>query len=236
MLQLHRYVTEVKPHQLSDLLCRPESLEVVPLGLTVDLSATMATIVGQGTATNQERATLDRLLVEPLHQALRGLPRRDALDMRFWHWLCIKALPALVWARWLGRIPSAEEVPTILAEQRSLGKRFIGSASLGGVNRNTFSRLYWAVENLRDGQADYTLARQILGDQDLLQAVFDREFSLYRPAARAVVRICLNRREEEQRGAIKRLNHLLTTVLVEAMDEDAIAGLLLGAPELVAAR
>lgn len=173
-------------------------------------------------ATSQQRAYWDQLLIEPLHQALRKVPRSVAADMRLWHRLCVIEFPEFVWLRWLGRVP--ENVGTSLTD--AMVQRFLGSNTLHGVSRNALARLYWCAETLYSESEGYEWVRQALANQDLFQAIFEREFGLYPPAARACLRVLRNAGEQEHREATRRLNHSLTTIALESLTEEQIVRLL----------
>ena len=68
---------------------------------------------------------IDAALVEPLHRALAGLSRREAADMRVWHWLCVR-FDALVWRRWEGGPPLPETLGGELGV--AMSRRFLGRA------------------------------------------------------------------------------------------------------------
>jgi hypothetical protein len=165
---------------------------------------------------------IDRELVEPFHRALKDLSRAEAADMRVWHWLCAVAFPDAVWKRWrTAGPPNSSELETILTD--SLARRFLGSPSLVGVSRNTFARLWWTAEHL-DG--DYDLARRALARQDMFQAIFERLFGLYPPAARAAIRKFDGRAEDDIRRAARWLNYSAATAVLEVLDESAIEQIL----------
>jgi hypothetical protein len=224
-VQLHRYASAVPEHRLAGLLARPGAIPWEPLGLTVDL-AEIRRVSQELVRDVSDRPSWDRELVKPVHQALQGLSRRDAADLRFWHWFSVNALPEFVWERWHGSVPSAEEIPLVLGQSRSLTGRFLGGNSLEGTSRNTFARLWWCAETLSDGGTDYSLAQQALRSQDLFQAIFERQFGLYPPAARACVKVLGNGKQSEWRSKTRKLNNVLTTIVAEALDEEDIKQLL----------
>ena len=51
--------------------------------------------------TKIKQKDLDKFLVEPLHKALNHIPINKLLDMRVWHWLCVKRFPNVILARWV---------------------------------------------------------------------------------------------------------------------------------------
>jgi hypothetical protein len=131
-----------------------------------------------------------------------------------------------VWKRWLGNIPDS---PAVALESGSLWQRFLGNQSgkstLSGMSRQALARLWWCAEILgtEDG---YRLARTAVRRQDLYQAVFEREFGLYPPAARACIKFFDGRSENEAREGTRRLNQLLSTLVLETLDEDDIMQML----------
>lgn len=225
---LKRYVRQVRQRELGRLLKDLSGVESEPVGAEADLAEVKD--VFQGVLKKYpewrriDRAVLDRELVEPLHRSLAHLPRRDALDMRLWHHLCTIELYDVVCFRWYG----AAAVPPEAVEQRSLAERFLGAPTLRGVSRNALARLWWCGESLYTVDDGYRLAHEVLEKQDLFQAIFERDFGLYPPAARACVRYFRDSSESEWRAGTLRLNHYLTTITLETLSEDGVLGLLSG--------
>jgi hypothetical protein len=67
---------------------------------------------------------------------------------------------------------------------------------------------------------------EALANQDFFQAIFERKFGLYPPAARACLDVLRDASEDERREATKRLNHYLTTIVLENLTEGDIRELL----------
>jgi hypothetical protein len=165
---------------------------------------------------------LDQVLVEPLHRALGNLLPRDAADMRVWHWLSAEQFPSFVWRRWRpAGVPNDAELDAALSS--SMIRRFAGSSTLAGVSRNTFARLWWTAHQL---QGDYDLARFALSRQDMFQAVFERLFGIYGPAATASLTTFRGLGEGEIRDAAKWLNYAGSTTLLEALNQIEIEQIL----------
>lgn len=225
MTALKRYTDPVRHAQLALALERPTYLPVESIGTSADFTVLRETFarLRRETPEGAERSFWDAGLVEPLHKAL-DISHRQAADMRLWHWLCVSELQDIVWERWHGKIP--DNCAEALSE--SLAGRFLGTATLNGVSRNALARLWWCGETLRtgDGREPYSLARNALERQDLFQAIFEREFGLYPPAARA----CLKKYQEAQakqfRKGTRMLNHYLTTIAVESLTESDILEIL----------
>jgi hypothetical protein len=142
--------------------------------------------------------------------------------MRVWHWIAASQFPDLVWRRWRGAgTPHPSELEAALSP--SIVRRFAGASSLSGVSRNTFARLWWTAHQL---EGDYDLARFAVSRQDMFQAVFERLFGLYGPAAAASLGRFRGRSEDEIRDAARWLNYAASTTLLEALNQDDIKELL----------
>ncbi len=227
-LELERYVRPVRENELARLVADPAAIETEPIGTVADLAEVREVFEGVLAEYPQwrraERAVLDRALAEPLHRALAHLTPRQASDMGLWHWLCIAALPDVVSWRWYGAATISPEA----LQQRSLAERFLGAGTPRGISRNALARLWWCAESLYSADDGYHLTRQVLTRQDLFQAVFERDFGLYPPAARACVRHFEGASEEEWRRGTLRLNHYLTTIVLETLSEEDMLELLSG--------
>lgn len=160
---------------------------------------------------------LDQAMVEPVHRGLAGLTRSEAADMRTWHWVCAIAFPELVTRRWQMDATTASS-PTTITD--SVLSRFAGTASLVGVSRNTFARLWWTAEQLG---GDYDLARLALSRQDMFQAIFERLFGLYEPAARGALSRFPTASEDAVRTAARWLNYVGATTVLEMLSEAEVA-------------
>ena len=165
---------------------------------------------------------LDKLLVEPLHRALAGMTRRQAADMRVWHWLAVR-FEDHVWRRWKGGKPLPDQLGPELGV--AMSRRFLGKSSLNGVSRNSFARLWWTAEELRDGD-DYGLARKALENQDMFQAIFERFFGIYPDAAMACLDRFDDRTEGERRAAARWLQQCLSTTVLEVLPQDEVRAIL----------
>lgn len=157
-------------------------------------------------------AASDSELVTVLHAAL-PLTRREASDRMLWAWLGVVRYPHFVAWRW---------APGKITGLRS-AERFSG-----GSVRQTFARLWWAAELTRDG-GDYGLTMKMFdlgGIQDIYEAVFGRAFCQYRPALKAFVEVLGQEPQDIIRETAKEFGYVLTTLVLEALDEDSIRGLL----------
>ena len=228
--ELQQFTAPVARPWLYRLLENPESMPTEPIVGRATLSEVKKTVKrlikrceGEPLPTNQ-RSSWDRELVEPLYEALKDLPRRTLVDMRFWHWLCIVPLQDFVWYRWHGQIPDAPG--SVLNQNQALTGRFTGTSSLNGFSRNALTRLYWCAATLYTEEEGFHWVELILANQDLYQAIFERKFSLYPPAVKACLIELKDRSEAERREAIKRFNYHLTTIVLETLSEEDIRKML----------
>lgn len=152
-------------------------------------------------------AKMDAELAKAVHESL-NLTRRQASDRGVWHYLASIHSPDVVRHRW-----------------KPDGGRWNKRRFFDGRNRNTFMRLWWIAELTQDG-GDYSLTEKALSNQDASVALFERRFSDFPPAVRAFVDTCWDEDETTIRETAKELNRALSTVVLEALDEEDITELL----------
>lgn len=236
-MQLHRFLEPLTPGRLEQALTgsAPASEAVDPAielaGLGYAIAAEVARL--ENASSGLQRAQSDAALVVHIHHSLGALSRRDAADMRVWHWLTAVGFPEFVWRRWIGAPPPDERLSEALGGQ--LPRRFLGNSNLSGVSRNTYARLWWVGEALHDGD-DYSLARAALEKQDLFQAVFERRMGLCPPLARACVVRLQSVPESRHRAVTQMVNHFATTTVLEVLDDDTATALVLEAEDTIDAR
>lgn len=227
-VELRRFTIPLTIRQLAVALQDSSDIETEPLGIIADFDEVKTVFENfhskNTNASSVERAKLDRELAAPLHKALAHLAGRIATDMHMWHWLCVCEFKDIVWYRWYGRVPT--DLSGIISP--ALAERFLGTPTLHGISRNALARLWWCVETLYSESDKYDLVDIALGSQDFFQAVFEREFCLYVPAAKACLRALRNASEDERREAARELNHYFTTIAAEALSEKDIIQKLLG--------
>jgi hypothetical protein len=196
---------------------RGEEQPAEALPTAIPLDGVAAAIESIGDCAGSE---IDGRLVEPLHRAI-PLTRREAADMRVWHWLTVR-FQGFVWQRWPSYHRQWEETGELTGEAVS---RFLGRSSLNGISRNTLARLWWTGEQMRDGDS-YSLARDAIDNQDRFQAIFERRYGLYPPAARACLASFRGLSEGEVRDAARWLQQCLSTTVLEHLSEAEISALL----------
>jgi hypothetical protein len=196
---------------------RGEEQPTETLATAIPLDAVAAAIGG---VADCEGSEIDGRLIGPLHQAI-PLTLREAADMRVWHWLTVR-FQNIVWQRWPSYHRQWQETEELTGEAVS---RFLGRSSLNGVSRNTLARLWWAAEQMSEGD-DYSLARAAVENQDRFQAIFERRYGLYRPAARACLKGFQGLSEGEVRDAARWLQQCLSTTVLEHLSEAEIGALL----------
>lgn len=224
--ELRKYTQPVTLVHLPALLRGDHCVNTEGTGISVDLSP-VHNLTGEllkelAQAAPQSNSAWDRELAPVLHRALQGLPRRLTSDLSFWHWMAISQFPGFVLGRWKG-------IPDIEADTQltpSLGGRFLGSRSLQGISRNALARLWWVAETLVTPEGDYGCAIKALERQDLFQAIFERRLGLHAPAAKACLAVFAESPPSEFRDQIKKLNHHLSTLVLETLDQAAVERLL----------
>jgi hypothetical protein len=118
-----------------------------------------------------KRTEADAWLAPRLHAALR-LTRREASDRRLWNHLALAVAPDYVaWRHF---------------SQRKL--RINPERFKGALDRQCFSRLWWAAEMFRNGK-DYSPAVAACGNQELIHSALKRDLIDHRPTAQALVRV-----------------------------------------------
>lgn len=178
----------------------------------IDVNALDA-LVAQTMAEHDRFATsMDAAMAVGLHQLL-PITRREAADNRMWAWLGLIRYPEFVGWRW------------------KPGKTGLRSAErfCGGSVRQTFARLWWASELTIDEDGDYALTEKLLnlgGFQDVYEAIFGRAFCQHRPALKAFTDILGELPEKTIRDSAKEFGYLLTTMVLEDMNEEDISGAL----------
>lgn len=120
---------------------------------------------------SDNRTQADAWLAPRLHATLR-LTRREAADRRLWTHLALAVAPDYV--AWRHFSPSKSKVNP---------ERFKGA-----LDRQCFSRLWWAAEMFRNGN-DYSPVEAACTNQDLIHSALRRDLIDHRPTAQALVRV-----------------------------------------------
>lgn len=221
MSDLSRFSTPLTGADLRELLTRNVVPRVVSVG-SADLDPLHDAVSDLPHRQNVVAPETDAQLAPEVHSALRELPRRLLLDIRFWHWLACMEFRDYTKARWAPQVNF--ELDEALAPSKAA--RFLGSASLSGLGRNSLSRLFWAAETIGDADDGYSLTTAFFRKQDLVAGVLERSFGL----VPAVIRVCARDlapvTEDEHRAALKRLNLRSGTVQLEGASEDDVRRLL----------
>lgn len=167
-----------------------------------------------------ESTALDVALVEPVHRSLSALTRREAADMRVWHWICVDQFPNVVKHRWEFK----SDLASVSDVEAKVMDRFLGNSTLAGVAGNTFARLWWAAEQL----GDYEKARLIVSSAEDYVGILERFYGIYEPAAEAALGRFSSRslKEDDQREAAKWLQQNLATTVLESLDEAQVGAIL----------
>ena len=217
MNDLHRFVDnfplELSPEILAARV--PSGFIALPAGSIekvesdIDL-ADLDNVIATGiTSHGPYDTSVDKAIAKGLHAAL-PVSRRLAADRRMWAWLGYSRHPDFVAHRWAPTGTHGLRTPD----------RFVG-----GAVRQTFARLWWAVELTKAYDGSYDLTDRLLnlrGFQDVNEAVFGRAFCQYPPAIKAFIEVVGDKPEKIVRRVAKEFGYLTTTLVLEAMDEDEI--------------
>jgi hypothetical protein len=156
------------------------------------------------------RTDADGWLAPRLHATLR-LTRREAADKRIWNHLALAVAPDYVAWRHL-HVSSAEGKTS-----RINPVRFRGS-----LDRQCFSRLWWAAEMFRNGK-DYRPVVTACSNQDLLHRALREDLIDHRPTAQALVRIMereIVRTGRETNALVVAINTAGATLVYDALAPD----------------
>src|SRR5262249_9142794 len=176
---LYRFEQPLLPSQLADVLRGSVNPAVEKTGQTANLEPVEKAFRRLAGKASTRKSDYDIELCELLHKALKHIPDRLKVDMRFWQWLTVKRFPEFVWRRWSAGVPG--DIAAAVA-RGGMADRFLGNKSLRGKNRNALSRLFFTAEILHDKTDGYKLATTAFANQDRHTSIFEREMGLV-PAA-----------------------------------------------------
>lgn len=179
-----------------------------PLDRQIDLSPLDEELDDIISKTSRFDAQIDGMTAPRIHQAL-DLTRREGSDSRVWQFLTIAHRPDFVRHRWEFK------------SRPHMRLRFIGGREW---DSNTLSRLWWAAELTFNG--DYSLTERVFERQAIARALFDRNFSHYRPAVEAFISVLADAPQAVIEESAKRFNKLLTVRLLESASEEYLCEIL----------
>ena len=220
---LYRFETPLNANQLADVLEGLANPPVEKTGAAADLQPVEKAFRRLASKAGTRKSDYDIELCEILHKQLRHIPASLKVDMRFWQWLSVKRFPEFVWTRWSTGVPN--DVGAALA-RGGMADRFLGNKSLRGRNRNAFSRLFFTAEILHDKIEGYKLATAAFANQDRHTSIFEREMGLVPSAAKALIKATKGMGSEEIQKTAKRLNHIGSAIVLEAVEERELISLL----------
>ncbi|MFJ5076091.1 DUF6339 family protein [Streptomyces sp. NPDC088553] len=151
------------------------------------------------------RTQADAWLAPRLHATLR-LTRREAADRRLWNHLALAVAPDYV--AWRHLPPSKSKINP---------ERFKGA-----LDRQCFSRLWWAAEMFRNGN-DYSPVEAACANQDLIHSALRRDLIDHRPTAQALVRVLgrgIATTGREIEGLMTAINAAGATLVYDALAPD----------------
>ncbi|MEU8978384.1 DUF6339 family protein [Streptomyces sp. NPDC048309] len=158
----------------------------------------------------ENRTQADAWLAPRLHATLR-ITRREAADRRLWNHLALAVAPDYVAWRHLSA-PASER-----SESSINPARFKGA-----LDRQCFSRLWWAAEMFRNGK-DYSPVGAACANQDLIHSALRRDLIDHRPTAQALVRILgrgIASTGREVEGLMAAINAAAATLVYDVLAPD----------------
>ena len=153
----------------------------------------------------ENRTQADAWLAPRLHATLR-LTRREAADRRLWTHLALAVAPDYVAWRHLSS-----------SKAKINSERFKGA-----LDRQCFSRLWWAAEMFRNG-SDYSPVEVACANQDLIHSALRRDLIDHRPTAQALVRVLgrgVATTGREIEGLMTAINAAGATLVYDALAPD----------------
>ena len=149
--------------------------------------------------------------------------------MRMWHWLCVIRYPNIPWLRWRGNIPvDPEDGFTVGTGKKHVPSlRFLGTSSINGHGRNTFSRLFFAADRMMENDhSDYSLVKKLFTSQELHLGLSDREFGLIPKINRILTEKLVELPDSKVRIAIRKLNSLGGSICLDLLSEEKLQQLI----------
>ena len=226
--ELFRLKTPLINNGLISALRYPNSICIEKVKSEVDLTD-LSKLVDQLILENVKGSNLDARLVECVHKTFKPLPSHVLTDMRLWHWLCVVRYPNIPWLRWRGSIPVDPEDGFKLGKGKKHvpSLRFLGTSSINGHGRNTFSRLFFAAERMLDNDHyDYTLVKKLFTSQELHLGLSDREFGLIPTINRILTQKLVELPDSKVRIAIRNLNALGGSICLDLLSEEQMEKLI----------
>ena len=226
--KLFRLKSPLISNGLISALRNPDSVSVEAVNCTVDLTD-LSTLIDQLILEKVIGANLDARLVECVHTTFKSLPSHILTDMRMWHWLCVIRYPNIPWLRWRGNIPvDPEDGFTVGTGKKHVPSlRFLGTSSINGHGRNTFSRLFFAADRMMENDhSDYSLVKKLFTSQELHLGLSDREFGLIPKINRILTEKLVELPDSKVRIAIRKLNSLGGSICLDLLSEEQLQQLI----------
>jgi hypothetical protein len=190
---------------------RPERVEYSGAGEEPDLER-LAAELGDVMSESAEPAATDGIVACALHATLR-LTRREAADMRFWHYLCAVRFPHYVSWRYF----DARSAKT--AKNRYAGV----------LDDNALARLWWFAEMMLDPAAGdpYWRVRTTAGSLEFVKGIVENLFGGNRSLVNGLADALFNGRGKPPDSLVQRAfttaNVLLAGIAVDALSDEEIS-------------
>lgn len=199
-----------------------EPIDLEETSRSLSAAAQIAANVDRKSA--KERGKVDALVIQQVHEPLAGLTRQAAASPGFWSWLACGPGREFVWMRWthLSPLPAgADEVESEVTRPGSAidGRFRLKSPSLNGVSRHALARLWWIADGL---ESDYESCRKILMNQDIFQAIYERDIGFVPGLANELINVFELGTQRGPNGdtfreIMKAINQLASVTRIEAL-------------------
>lgn len=153
----------------------------------------------------KQRTSMDSNLA-PIVRECISIPRRMAAIPGVWQYISVFRYSDFIMTRW--------------SQDDDLEEKFLGSQK--DLYSNHLARLWWGAELTRSEDGDYIATHRLFNKQRLVNYVLDSSFRRYRPAARAFALELTDETGKDITKIAKRFNDSLSTIQLEARDEDEI--------------
>lgn len=182
----------------------------VPTDVEVDLDAVRDVFDRAVEEYAPDDSRIEAAVAPEVHR-LMPMTRRQAADLGMWQYLAVVHFEDFVRHRW--------------PEDGALQEKFVGEGSTN-IYSHALNRLWWIPELTYDAKSgDYAFTREIFSyhaAQALLNQVFDRWFSRYRPLANACAEVLVEEGagDSEIRSTTRRLRQVLSDVQAESLSTE----------------
>jgi len=159
-----------------------------------------------------DKASSDCVLAKVAHKVFKKLPNSVLTDNRFWQWIALNEfLDYSIW-RW-------DMTPENIDQQANILRHVISGRGVGGLSRNSISRLVIPCVDLFISPSDYSLVDILFQNQQTEQSLTQSMQSMNPKTFRAMVKSVKGLDGDGVKEKIKRLNALSDSYNLDLMTE-----------------